>query len=256
MPRSRTERKPAFQSTPPARGATFLRLPGKPCPRISIHAPREGGDPRKIAQIPHSGAISIHAPREGGDPVVIDAENNSVVFQSTPPARGATAHRQSLYRAPYHFNPRPPRGGRLASGLPVRAGYHFNPRPPRGGRRVAAQRLQQRRGISIHAPREGGDSPAPWHPRQDADFNPRPPRGGRQQAAGHGRLGQAISIHAPREGGDHWSGWAHAGRPYFNPRPPRGGRLLLSVSAGMPEIVFQSTPPARGATPERPCPAY
>ena len=33
-----------FQSTPPARGATPLRPLRTRCPRISIHAPREGGD--------------------------------------------------------------------------------------------------------------------------------------------------------------------------------------------------------------------
>ena len=34
-----------FQSTPPARGATPLDAPAEPDPDISIHAPREGGDP-------------------------------------------------------------------------------------------------------------------------------------------------------------------------------------------------------------------
>ena len=33
---------------------------------ISIHAPREGGDPPKKRTATHNG-ISIHAPREGGD---------------------------------------------------------------------------------------------------------------------------------------------------------------------------------------------
>ena len=34
----------AFQSTPPARGATYDFAPGLPLFLISIHAPREGGD--------------------------------------------------------------------------------------------------------------------------------------------------------------------------------------------------------------------
>ena len=55
-----------FQSTPPARGATrcdglFQLLKG-----ISIHAPREGGDPA-VQRRALSFMISIHAPREGGD---------------------------------------------------------------------------------------------------------------------------------------------------------------------------------------------
>ena len=57
---------------------------------ISIHAPREGRDPVPRADGQRQ-AISIHAPREGRDP---DAFRRSVPpkrFQSTRPARGATA---------------------------------------------------------------------------------------------------------------------------------------------------------------------
>ena len=57
-----------FQSTPPARGATAWALSGLKKPSISIHAPREGGDVTPPAQRPLT-----HG------------------FQSTPPARGATA---------------------------------------------------------------------------------------------------------------------------------------------------------------------
>ena len=64
---------------------------------ISIHAPREGGDPGFNCMIPTS-PISIHAPREGGDP------------------RVGGQHRGIL-----HFNPRPPRGGR-----PSGAVLHFD----------------------------------------------------------------------------------------------------------------------------------
>ena len=57
--------------------------------------------------------------------------------------------------------------------------YDFNPRPPRGGRLGRGGRRLRAAGISIHAPREGGDD------------------------VGTGAEGQAgISIHAPREGGD------------------------------------------------------
>ena len=34
---------------------------------ISIHAPREGGDCKRIEQEAYNRIISIHAPREGGD---------------------------------------------------------------------------------------------------------------------------------------------------------------------------------------------
>ena len=34
--------------------------------------------------------ISIHAPREGGDPTALEKVSLLILFQSTPPARGAT----------------------------------------------------------------------------------------------------------------------------------------------------------------------
>ena len=99
-----------FQSTPPARGATYVCI-----------LPRQGG------------AISIHAPREGGDAAVF-----TVAVALT------------------NFNPRPPRGGRLVSGHRRAAAIHFNPRP-REGATVVHRTGYAIDGISIHAPREGGD---------------------------------------------------------------------------------------------------
>ena len=57
--------------------------------------------------------------------------------------------------------------------------WYFNPRPPRGGRQALEALIDQETGISIHAPREGGD---PQQPTQT--------------------FTEIISIHAPREGGD------------------------------------------------------
>ena len=103
-------------------------------------------------------------------------------------------------------------------------GKYFNPRPPRGGRHLKAQSWEACGGISIHAPREGGDCSAAATRCSPAYFNPRPPRGGRLYAHDIELLvirfqstppargatyrihikGQEIliSIHAPREGGD------------------------------------------------------
>ena len=106
-----------------------------------------------------SGAgISIHAPREGGDYLYVYLPRTPQTFQSTPPARGATASPSITGPSPRNFNPRPPRGGRRRlDGLPI------------------IDRL-----ISIHAPREGGDLRDGRTSRPNRDFNPRPPRGGRQ----------------------------------------------------------------------------
>ena len=62
----KTSRRPQFQSTLPARGAThdgqyFLTLNN-----ISIHTPREGSD-RDRARCSQNNGISIHTPREGSD---------------------------------------------------------------------------------------------------------------------------------------------------------------------------------------------
>ena len=124
-----------------------------------------------------------------------------------------------------NFNPRPPRGGRLLPWKLNSQKTDFNPRPPRGG---ATQNAYEqdigRRRFQSTPPARGGDPVQVRQREVSADFNPRPPRGGR---------------HRRYSGG--------ASRRYFNPRPPRGGRLLSAfwMSAAM---VFQSTPPARGAT--------
>ena len=60
-----------FQSTPPARGATETGGFSGQIVAISIHAPREGGDPINELSNVANRTISIHAPREGGDTVRI-----------------------------------------------------------------------------------------------------------------------------------------------------------------------------------------
>ena len=62
---------------------------------ISIHAPREGGDGLEVGQLALR-QISIHAPREGGDLISLFFGWKYSVFQSTPPARGATAKMHSF----------------------------------------------------------------------------------------------------------------------------------------------------------------
>ena len=81
-----------------------------------------------------------------------------IIFQSTPPARGATitVSRSASIFAQY-FNPRPPRGGRLIIVSPTCCAFYFNPRPPRGGRLCDSSTNIANIAISIHAPREGGD---------------------------------------------------------------------------------------------------
>ena len=57
-----------------------------------------------------------------------------------------------------------------------------------------------------------------------------------------------ISIHAPREGSDSLMDMHHYHANYFNPRSPRGERLKRFCKKSL-IFLFQSTLPARGATP-------
>ena len=166
-----------FQSTPPVRGATTLTMVGCGDNHISIHAPRAGGD-AFVRKLDAQGNISIHAPRAGGD---------SAAGCSMPTRR--------------HFNPRPPCGGRrelhileadeliFQSTPPVRGATYnlpgrylhggFQSTPPVRGATIRGYAIRRERGISIHAPRAGGD---------DIDIL--------------GLVYPIISIHAPRAGGD------------------------------------------------------
>ena len=189
----------AFQSTPPARGATSRGRPQRSVLGISIHAPREGGD-MEIPGKPRSDRISIHAPREGGDCCELDDQHYNfhfnprpprggrlfkqiintmhILFQSTPPARGATVDSPTFFQILINFNPRPPRGGRRCELDDQHYNFHFNPRPPRGGRHNFPERSAIIIDISIHAPREGGDSLILRHSPGRRGFQSTPPARG------------------------------------------------------------------------------
>ena len=170
-----------------------------------------------------------------------------LLFQSTPPARGATQLNQGGIITTCHFNPRPPRGGRLSSPHFIKKLQTFQSTPPARGATVWASACVEMFTISIHAPREGGDNLCCFGVARHDDFNPRPPRGGRLRPAlwqylyapfqstppARGAtllhtadmIATCISIHAPREGGD-----------------------TSNALECLNDVKFQSTPPARGAT--------
>ena len=170
----------------------------------------------------------------------------------------------------FDFNPRPPRRGRLdkdtvvnsillisihapregGDGVPDRrkqGANNFNPRPPRRGRPFPTrtngvvcrfQSTPPAKGatmfstgraitflISIHAPREGGDAGGNVFSTAHFYFNPRPPRRGRPS------FEQSENA-----------------KSHFNPRPPRRGRPLCRHCQPSCSMLFQSTPPAKGAT--------
>ena len=168
--------------------------------------------------------ISIHAPREGGDRLTVSCQLSSTRFQSTPPARGATTISTSTI-----------------------SGKAFQSTPPARGATATYNGLSDLPEISIHAPREGGDTDGRPDRRHEPYFNPRPPRGGRRPDGQAVMRHFAISIHAPREGGD-WSNstWDAANIKFQSTPPARGATTCLRLYHRTGR--FQSTPPARGAT--------
>ena len=102
--------------------------------RISIHAPREGSD----NCIPCFSLVNLQfqstLPARGAT-AYIRHRIRRKIFQSTLPARGATTIDQSSNTRHSNFNPRSPRGERRRHDRRGRSAiFDFNPRSPRGER--------------------------------------------------------------------------------------------------------------------------
>ena len=67
---------------------------------------------------------------------------------------------------------------------------------------MAGQSIIWVQNISIHAPREGSDTPRRSGRAEKPHFYPRSPRGERHRANRTDEEYYTISIHAPREGSD------------------------------------------------------
>ena len=169
---------------------------------ISIHALRgEGDDDDRVISV--VATISIHALRGEGD----------------HPRRHNAVHK-------WHFNPRPPWGGRPPSYISRTAtSTNFNPRPPWGGRQRREPCFYRSGRISIHALRGEGDEKKDVALIERCVFQSTPSVG---RATPPSRRGSAQARH-------------------FNPRPPWGGRP--KVCCGHIRIrTFQSTPSVGRAT--------
>jgi len=123
-----------FQSAPPVRGAIQLPTRRDAAAKVSIRAPRAGGD-LAPAPAPTRVLVSIRAPRAGGDERRAPPTTRRRAFQSAPPVRGAMTQLQLS------------RPRRLVS---IRA--------PRAGGDVHRRAQRLRRDVSIRAPRAGGDA--------------------------------------------------------------------------------------------------
>ncbi len=256
-----------FQSTRPARGATWLRgyfLPFFPCfnpraPRgarlmtpvtkpgeimVSIHAPRAGRDrPRPPSATPNR-RFNPRAPR-GARHVPVDAaadctsfnpraprgarhdDGQSVLmpdeFQSTRPARGATAVTNPGLKAVVEFqSTRPARGATGRQHRPP-ADNHVSIHAPRAGRdrRRLGEHPPSR--VSIHAPRAGRDRNPVVNQALVRRFNPRAPRGARPTGASSPPAGRGFNPRAPR-GARRPRLRSHTLTPRVSIHAPRAGR--------------------------------
>ena len=166
-----------FNPRPP-RGGRHRRVATRKCCTVNFNPrPPRGGRRGALFWRMVKSDISIHAPREGGDVRWQTSSTSRFLFQSTPPARGATYVGKHHQPADFYFNPRPPRGGRPNSQLDADMFANFNPRPPRGGRR-----------------------PAHTLSKNYKHFNPRPPRGGRLRDNTHFVVNRKFQSTPPARG--------------------------------------------------------
>ena len=238
-----------FQSTLPARGATYG------------HSGRANTSLDFNPRSPHG---------ERPSAVISQARDNR--FQSTLPARGATTLVDRYVIGTGDFNPRSPHGERhdALTGNIIRERFQST-LPARGATwlQICSPPLGA---ISIHAPRTGSDETWRYAHTRRKYFNPRSPHGERreqvrlihapfyfnprsphgerhnQRRAARGR--KYISIHAPRTGSDGIVMPQGRTRGDFNPRSPHGERPSRASRTASGQQ-FQSTLPARGATPKK-----
>src|ERR1035441_551727 len=102
--------------------------------------------------------VSIHAPRAGGDPGCSESLAEQK-FQSTPPARGATLRKEPKV-AQHKFQSTPPARGATPDSLGNWISCRFQSTPPARGATAHLGADVFGTWVSIHAPRAGGD-PSP-----------------------------------------------------------------------------------------------
>ncbi len=196
---------PPFQSTPPAREATFVLAFRRRGKLVSIHASRTGGDGWERTTIDLSILFQSTPPAREATGAVT-AIGNVTTFQSTPPAREATLVSKSVRKRQWMFQSTPPAREATLSWAAMTTAALFQSTPPAREATYTSTIRDGGMAVSIHASRTGGDT----------------------TAAASGAADNDVSIHASRTGGDgrlrrqctyDWS---------FNPRLPHGRRLLRS----------------------------
>ena len=190
-----------FQSTLPARGATFLQLQYRRAPLYfnprSPHGERHPNASRSQI-MPNFNPRSPHGERQA----YRESPGFRHLFQSTLPARGATAFARVSCKDSAQFQSTLPARGATKPRVKALRFVRISIHAPRTGSDVLSAAAKHRHEISIHAPRTGSDGrtrrrkgetrrfqstlPARGATirtvgkcRQSADFNPRSPHGER-----------------------------------------------------------------------------
>ena len=174
---------------------------------ISIHAPRTGSDRYRAGRYNPAERISIHAPRTGSDGITAALTTRSGLFQSTLPARGATAEYLSTIAHRSISIHAPRTGSDAKKTMRALAHLNFNPRSPHGERHRPIRLLVVVDAISIHAPRTGSDKAFITSSMPRNLFQSTLPARGATKGAE-----QDFSRHCN-----------------FNPRSPHGERLGIEV---------------------------
>ena len=192
---------PLFQSTPPMRRATgqqtaaYQALPFQSTPPM-----RRATEPKS-----HAGCgrdISIHAPHAEGDSRRSNTITSIFHFNPRPPCGGRRFAHIMIWDMP-NFNPRPPCGGRPPPTRRPRMSWrYFNPRPPCGGRLYFWCRKCTGRNISIHAPHAEGDISEATYLDAEVIFQSTPPMRRATKDVAEYKAMLSISIHAPHAEGD------------------------------------------------------
>ena len=151
-----TPRKPRFQSTRPARGATTATVQARVLIDISIHAPREGRDRRTRSTMPAIVNFNPRAPR-GARLVGVFAIIIDIYISIHAPREGRDRQQDRKPHRRCNFNPRAPRGARPLSSSNALTGTPFQSTRPARGATFNVGDIVPFFLISIHAPREGRD---------------------------------------------------------------------------------------------------
>ena len=149
-------------------------------------------------------------------------------FQSTLPARGATATALVC-------------NSRL---------NNFNPRSPHGERQLVKRLLVSAKRISIHAPRTGSDTKQQEKPLDGQIFQSTlPARGATRRWKRQRKMNVYFNPRSPHGERRPLPRVVRRRGRNFNPRSPHGERRHSAAMIATLSPKFQSTLPARGATP-------